>query len=201
MLKVFAGLETGLVALFLLVIFFAPQFNVSYASQDHPTYTTSCYWDKAILYDNNGRTICRTWSYAFACRNLMNNINTRSNGCENAPPFVRFGKDLGTYTENLTLNILWMTGAIGAGLVCAWALMLVRHWINSVFNLMVLFYGIASIFAAVYFINTRYAMDQLRHTGNNNSGQIVTFGEGFAAVLALPLVLLLHVQFIMDYKD
>lgn len=201
MLKVFAGSQTALIFLALLLVYFAPQFKVSYVSKDHPTYTSACHWDKAILYDSNGRTVCRTRSYFYACQDLMENINQEKNGCENAPPFLRYGKDLGVYTEQITINIIEMTATISLGLLCVWMLLLVRHWINSVFNLMVLCHGVAAIFASVYFINTRYAMDQLRYEDNDNAGQVVSLGEGFVAVLALPLVLLIHDQFILDYKE
>ncbi len=195
-LKQFAIIQTVIIGIFLLLVFFTAQNKVSFVNKSYPTYTTGCHWDEGILFDSNGRTVCRERNFFYGCQRLMDKINT--NECD-APPFVHYGKDLSIYTEQVTINIIEVTTTIGVGLACVWLLLYVRMWRTPIYNVMVLCHVLASIFASIYAINTLYAMDQLKKSDNNNAGQIVGIGEGFFAVMALPIILLIHDLFIEDW--
>lgn len=192
----FAAIQTVIVGVCLLLVFFTSQLKVSFVNKSYPVYTTACHWDEGVLYDDSGRTICRKHDLYYGCKNLMDAINTHE--CD-APPFVHYGTDLSIYTEQITLNIIETTVTIGMGLICVWLLPLVRRWRTPIYNLMVMFHGVASIFSAIYAINARYAMDQLRKTDNDNAGQIVSLGQGFVTIMVLPIVLLMHDLFIEDW--
>ena len=131
----------------------------------------------------------------------MNDINDRRGGCEAAHAFIHFGDVLGTFTEQVTYNIIELTATIGGSLLTAWTIPFVRRWVNSMYNLTVALHGVAAIFVIIYWINTVRAMDQLKRTDNDNTGQIVSRGEGWIAAVCLPFVLLVHDQFVLDYKD
>lgn len=195
-LKQFATIQTVIIGICLVLVFFTAQYKVSFVNKNYPVYTTGCHWDEGILYDSTGRTVCRERNFFFGCKQLMDKINT--NECD-APPYVQYGKDLSIYTEQVTINIIEVTTTIGASLVCVWLLPYVRMWRTPIYNIMVMCHVLASVFSAIYAINTLYAMDQLKKSDNNNAGQIVDIGEGFFTVMALPIIILIHDLFIEDW--
>lgn len=203
-LWVFSATQASIIAVALLFVYFGAQFRVSYVSRDHPTYTMACFWSHGILYDSNGRTVCRARRYALGCLDIMNNINTRSNGCDSLStnaPFVHFGDEFGTFVEQQAINSIEISATIGAAALLVGLLLLVKRWSNSVYHCMVLVHMLAGVFAAMYMVNTRKAMDQMRRVDNDNAGQTISFGEGFIATVVTPLILLIHDKFVLDYKE
>jgi hypothetical protein len=192
----FASIQTVIVAICFGLVYFTSQFNVSFVNKSYPVYTTACHWDEGVLYDTAGRTLCRERNLFYGCQRLMEKINT--NYCD-APPFVHYGDELGEFTQQVTINIIETTTAIGLGLLLVWLLLFVRRWRTAIFNLMVLCHTIASVFAGIYALNVLRAMDQLKKTDNDNTGQIVSIGEGFFTVMVLPPILLVHDLFIQDW--
>lgn len=202
MLSNFVWIQCCIIGGGLVLVLFGSLFNVSYVSRDHPTYTMSCYFDRAVLYDDNGRKVCYTRAYGKACLNIMNHINQRSNGCDvlaTAAPFVHFGDSLGQYVEKATIMIMALTAFLGMAFILCLLLIRVQRWRNSIFQTMVLCHLAACMFTVVYFFYTRKAMDQLRRTDNDNAGQRISFGEGFVAVMVVPIVCLVHDQFVLDF--
>jgi len=197
MFRDFVLTQTGLLAIAYLLLFLTAQFKVAFIDKDHGTYTAECHWFRAMLYDNHGNTVCSEVAFSGSCQVLMDRINLKK--CGNAPTFVHFGKDLDIYTEQVSINVfeLLVTTLFGVGL--AWVMLTVRSWRTSIFNVMVLVHLLSSVFAAILFANTRYAMDEMRKVGNNNEDQRVYLGEGFMVAVLLPIALLLHDQFVMDY--
>lgn len=197
-LSEFAVIQTTFILIALVVVFFTSQYTVTFINQN-AQYTAECHWDQGILYDENGRTVCRSRDFFFGCRDLMRDIVNPDSGCDVAT-WVHFDEDLAIYTEQVTINIIETTVTIGLSLALLWLLpKRVRRWRTSVYNLMVMCHGLALIFATVYAINTNYAMNNLRKQNNNNEGQIVQIGIGFFAVMILPVVLLIHDLFIEDW--
>lgn len=198
----FAVLQTGIILVSLVFVYFSSQYTVTFTNGSSK-HTASCHWDQGILYDDDGRTICKSQSYFYGCRDLMKDINRRTNGCvpNKGDLYITYTEDLEVFTEQVTINIIEMTATIGLGLLLVWLLpRLVRRRRTSVYNVMVIFHGAALIFATVYAINANYAMDRLSKKNNYNEGQSVSIGIGFFAVLALPLTLLATDLFIEDWK-
>ena len=197
----FAILQSVVVGVALVFVWFTPQYNVTLTDASSK-YVASCHWDKGILYDDDGHTVCISRNFFFGCRELMKNINSKSNGCVpfKGSIFSQYTQDLDVYTEQVTYNIIEMTVSVGLGLVMVWLLpRFVRRRRTSVYNLMVIFHGVALIFALIYAINANYAMDRLSKNDNYHEGQRVTIGLGFFAVLFLPIALLSLDLFIEDW--
>ena len=197
----YALAHTSVVGIALLIVFLTPQYNVV-VEHDTSKYVASCHWDQGIMYDKDGKFICRRRSFFYGCKELIESINAKSNGCvdPNGASFVSLSNDLGEYTEQVTYNIIEMSVSVGLGLMLVWFLpRLVRRRRTAIFNIMAICHLAAVIFAGIYAVNASHAMDRLSRKDNYNKGQKVTIGLGFFAVLVLPVILLILDLFIKDW--
>lgn len=197
----YALVHSGVVGVALLIVYLSPQYNVA-IEHDNSKYVASCHWDQGIMYDDDGKFICRRRSFFFGCKELIEDFNAQSNGCvvPKGDSFVSFTNDLGDYTEQVTYNIIEMSVSVGLGVALVWLLpRLVRRRRTAIFNIMAICHVAAIIFAGIYAINASHAMDRLSRKDNYHKGQTVTIGLGFFAVLVLPVVLLMLDLFIEDW--
>ena len=197
----YALVHTSVVGIALLIVYATPQYNVV-IEHDNSKYVASCHWDQGIMYDDDGKFICRRRSFFFGCKELIEDFNAQANGCvvPKGDSFVSFTNDLGEYTEQVTYNIIEMSASVGLGLILVWLLpRLVRRRRTAIFSIMAICHVAAIIFAGIYAINASHAMDRLSRKDNYQKGQTVTIGLGFFAVLVLPVVLLMLDLFIEDW--
>jgi len=197
MIRYFVITQTVIVIVAYLLLFLTAQVKVAIIDTPHDIYTAEFHWFRSILFDDNGKTICQEISFGGSAKKLLDRVNLHH--CGDAKPFVIFTGDVEAMVDELSLNVFEILVTTLAGIGVAWTMLTVRNWRTSMFNVMVLLHLLASVFAAILFAHTRYAMDGLRKTGNNNEGQRVYLGEGFMVAVILPIILLLHDQFVSDY--
>lgn len=200
----FAVLQSAILFIAVFLIFFTPQFKVSFLPPvDQPsqrTITVACYWDKALLFNDKGTELYKQDEFFFACESIMNKINTNNIPKLSNDSWVNFGSKLGHFTEATTINMLECAGVFILSFVLVWMLPLVNKWLTSVFNVLALIHALGAVFAAVYLFNVYSAIDNV---STNDIPQTVktSIGEGAITIVSIPIILLVHDNFVEDYKN
>ena len=203
-LTYFSVFQSLVLFIAIFLIFFTPQFKVSFNppvdKPDKPTITVACYWDKALLFDDKGNELYKQDEFFFACETLMNKINTNRIEKLGSEHWVTFGSKLGHFTEATTINMLESASVFILSFVIVWCLPLVKKWLNSVFAVLTLIHALGALFATLYLFNVYNAIDNV---AVNDIPKTVTtsIGEGAITIVAVPVLLLVHDNFVEDYKE
>lgn len=203
-LRNFAVLQSVILFIAIFLIFFTPQFKVSFLppvdKPTHKTITVACYWDKALLFDDKGNELYKHEEFFFACESIMNKINTKRIPSLDEDPWVNFGPKLGHFTEATTINMLECAGVFIVSFFVVWILPLVKKWLNSVFNVLALIHALGAVFATLYLFNIYNAIDNV---ATNDIPETVrtSIAEGAITIVSIPIILLVHDNFVEDYKN